>query len=319
MGEHHDHSGHNHDHHHGHGHAHAAGGHHHAHDHRGSGAGRLRAALILTAGFMLVEAVAGTLSGSLALLADAGHMLTDALSLALALFAVNISRKPADERRSYGYARMQVLAAFVNGISLLAVAVWIVIEAIQRLNSPVPILAGPMLVIAGIGLLVNLVSFLILSSGGGENLNVRGALAHVIGDLLGSVAAIVAAGVILLTGWLPADPILSVAVALLIFRTGLQLTRESGHVLLEGTPAGMDLMAVESGLQKAVPGLLEIHHVHAWALTPEQPMMTLHARLEAETKSDEAISLIERYLQKHHGVTHITVQIEYEGCSSGRH
>lgn len=225
---------------------------------------RLKWALGLTAGFMGLEVFAGLWSGSLALLADAGHMLTDAGSLALALYAAKASRRSPDLRRTYGYGRARVLAAFVNGLSLLLIAAWIAIEAVQRLREPIPILAGPMLGVALAGLAVNVVAYLILR--GGSDLNSRGALAHVVGDLLGSVAAIGAAVVILTTGWIPADPLLSVAVAVLIVRTGWRITRESAHALLEGSPMGYDVDLVRESLLRTIPGLVDVHHVHAWTV-----------------------------------------------------
>ena len=178
---------------------------------------RVRWALLLTATFMLVEVLGGLLSGSLALLADAGHMLTDTAALALAWLAFRVGEKPADAKRTFGYHRFQILAAFVNGLTFLAIVGWILIEAIRRLATPVEILAGPMLAVAIVGLIVNLLAFRILQGGDRENLNMRGAVLHVLGDLLGSAAAIAAAGVILMTGWTPIDPILSVLVAALVF------------------------------------------------------------------------------------------------------
>ena len=207
---------------------------HSDHDHDHATGARLRWALVLTSVFMVLEVAAGFWSGSLALLADAGHMLTDSAALGLALFAVVVSRRPPDARRTYGYGRMRVLAAFINGLALLVIAAWIVIEAVRRLDSPVEILAGPMLAVAFAGFVVNVIVYLTLR--GGTDLNTRGAMAHVLGDLLGSVAAIAAAAIILATGWTRADPLLSIVVAALIVRTGWHVTRESGHALLEGSP-----------------------------------------------------------------------------------
>ncbi len=223
---------------------------------------------------MVLEVAAGLWSGSLALLADAGHMLTDSAALALALFAVVVSHRPADDLRTYGYGRTRVLAAFVNGLSLLAIAAWIVVEAVQRLRQPIEILAGPMLAVAIVGLIVNLVVLLVLRRG--TDINTRGAMAHVVGDLLGSVAAIVAAGIILATGWVPADPLLSIVVAALIVRTGWHVTRESGHALLEGSPPEFDAVKVERSLLDAIPDLQSVHHVHAWTVGADESYVTLH-------------------------------------------
>jgi cobalt-zinc-cadmium efflux system protein len=195
-----------------------------------------RIALVLTATFMVVEVIGGILSGSLALLADAGHMLTDTMALTLAAVAFGVSARPADSKRSYGYHRFQILAAFVNGLSLLLIVGWILIEAVRRLISPPDVMGKTMLIVASAGLLVNIVAFIILHGGDRENLNIRGAALHVAGDLLGSIAAIVAAIVIIFTAWMPIDPILSVVVALLILRSAWYLVKRSAHILLEGAP-----------------------------------------------------------------------------------
>lgn len=268
---------------------------------------------------MLAEVIGGLVSGSLALIADAGHMLTDAASLALALLALRISRRPVDDQRSYGYGRMQVLAAFVNGLSLLAITAWIAVEAVIRLFEPVEVMAKPMLVIAALGLLVNIAAFWILHRGGDENLNVQGALAHVLGDLLGSVAAIAAALIIMGTGWMPADPLLSIAVAVLILRTGLRITREAGHILLQGAPEPLDLPQLEQGLLAAVPGLDGIHHVHLWSLTPQERIMTLHAVLRSGADSDGVTAGITAFLRQTKGIGHVTVQVEHQPCAEQEH
>lgn len=304
---------------------HAHGGHSHGgHSHGGTGghapavtAGserRVFLVMLLTGGFMLAEVAGGLLSGSLALLADAGHMLTDVAALALSWTAFRLGRRPADAQRSYGWHRFEVLAAFVNGLALFAIAGWIVVEAATRLFAPVPVLGGPMLVIAVLGLVVNLVALWVLSrGGGGANLNVRGAALHVLGDLLGSVGAIVAAGVILWTGWTPVDPLLSVVVALLVLRSALALVRESGHILLEGTPPGIDAARVGAALRD-VPGVVDVHHVHAWSLTGERPLMTLHAVVEDAADPDSVLAAVNGVLRARFGIGHATVQIERGPC-----
>ncbi|WP_328717249.1 cation diffusion facilitator family transporter [Halomonas elongata] len=297
--------------------------HHHDHGAHGShdSQRRLGWAILLTGGFMVAELVGGVLSGSLALLADAGHMLTDAAALALALFAAWISRRPADTRRSYGYHRVQVLAAFVNGLTLIAIVVWIAIEAVRRLFAPVSVAGSTMLVIAGLGLVVNLVVFAILHMGDRENLNIRGAALHVLGDLLGSVAAIVAAVVILLTGWTPIDPLLSLLVAALILRSAWKLTRESGHILLEGTPEGLDVERVKRELAEQLPAVRDVHHVHAWSLTPGRHLMSLHAVLEEGADQERVLVDIKTMLSDSFAVEHATIQVEsWRGCvdESGR-
>ena len=309
---HHHHGHHDHDHEHGHDH------HHEPHDHTTHASDtRLRSALVLIAGFMFVEVAAGLWSGSLALLADAGHMLADAAALALALYAAHTARRPADAQRTYGYARARVLAAFVNGLSLLLIAAWIVIEAAMRLHQPVPVLATPMLAVAVAGLVVNLIAWKILS--GGEDMNTRAALAHVLGDLLGSAAAIAAALIILATGWTLADPLLSLLVAGLIIKSGWAVTRESAHVLLEGAPPGLDLQKLAAELPQAVPGVLEAHHLHAWMLSPQDVQLTLHVRLAEGQKADTAIAAVSEWLKEKHRIAHATVQVEYAMCASQNH
>jgi cobalt-zinc-cadmium efflux system protein len=297
-------------HHHSHGHSHD-----HDHDHAHGSGLRLKLALALTAGFMLVEVVGGLWSGSLALLADAGHMLTDAAALALAVWAQAQAARPADARRSYGYHRAQVLAAFVNGLALLLIAVWITIEAVQRVLAPPSIQGDLMLGVAVAGLLVNVAAFFVLQGGHEHDLNVRAAFLHVLGDMLGSAAAIVAALVILFTGWTPVDPLLSVLVALLILRTAWRLVRESTHVLLEGTPDGFDASALAQGLSSEVVGVTGVHHVHHWMLTPDRKVMTLHAVLAPGADEDAVIREINVWVKQRYQVGHVTVQAERQACT----
>ncbi|MDX1575893.1 MAG: cation diffusion facilitator family transporter, partial [Kiloniellales bacterium] len=275
---------------------------------------RVLLALVLTGGFMLVEVAGGLLTGSLALIADAGHMLTDTAALALAWMAFRVARRPNDARRTYGYHRFQVLAAFVNGVTLVAVVGWIVIEAVRRLFAPVEVLAGPMLAIAAIGLLVNLLALWILRRGDPGNLNLEGAAVHVLGDLLGSLAAIAAAAVILWTGWMPIDPLLSVLVALLVLRSAWYIVRRSAHILLEGAPDWLDVPALRRDLVAAVPEVEDIHHVHAWMLTDERPLMTLHATVRHGSDTHAALLAIQGFLEQHYGVGHATIQIEPACC-----
>jgi cobalt-zinc-cadmium efflux system protein len=271
-------------------------------------------AMLLTGGFMVAEVIGGLVSGSLALLADAGHMLTDTASLALAWAAFRVGRRPQDARRTYGYHRFQVLAAFVNGITLVAIVGWIAIEALRRLVAPVAVEGGLMLAVAALGLVVNVVTFLLLSRGDRQNLNLRGALLHVLGDLLGSLAAIVAALVILWSGWMPIDPLLSIVVALLILRSAWGLVRKSAHILLEGAPDWLDVDEVRRELKGAVPAVEDVHHVHAWMLTLERPLMTLHAVVAEGTDPQQALEAIQRVLEERFDIGHATVQIETGRC-----
>ncbi|MBK8173837.1 MAG: cation diffusion facilitator family transporter [Rhodospirillales bacterium] len=303
---------HHHDHAHSHGHAHAGHG---AHGTRGAdNERRIFLALLLTASFLIVEVVGGFLSGSLALLADAGHMLADVAALGLSFAAVRASRQPATLKHSYGLHRLQVLAAFINGATLIAITLWIAVEAAQRLFSPVPVFGGMMALVAAAGLAINIASFAILHGGDRHDLNVRGAALHVLGDLLGSVAAIVAAIVILATGWTPIDPILSVFVALLILRSAWSLVGRSFHVLMEGAPDGVDIGELRTALVGAVPGVNDIHHVHLWLLTPDQPLMTLHASIDADADHDDVLHKLRDVLRNDYDIRHVTIQIERIAC-----
>lgn len=290
---------------------------HHHHDFANERSVAVAAAL--TGAFMLAEVVGGLVAGSLALLADAGHMLTDFASLALAWLGFRLARRPADWRRTYGFDRFSVLVAFVNGMTLFAIAVWIVIEAAGRLMEPVRVLGGIMLWVALAGLAVNIASFWILSGGDRENLNIRAASLHVAGDLLGSVAAVAASIVILATGWMPIDPILSVVVALIILRSAWRVVAESGHILLEGSPPGFDVRSVTNDIRAALPYVLDIHHVHAWSISEARPMVTLHASVAEETDSVTAVREIKRMLAEHFQITHATVEIEYDACGDNAH
>jgi cobalt-zinc-cadmium efflux system protein len=269
---------------------------------------------LLTGSFMVAEIVGGLIAGSLALLADAGHMLTDFASLALAWLGFRLTRRPADWRRTYGFDRFAVVVAFVNGIALFAIAAWIVAEAVQRLATPVEVLGMPMLAIALAGLGVNVLSFLVLRAGDKTNLNIRAAVLHVVGDLLGSVAAVIAAVVILATGWMPIDPLLSIVVALIIVRSAWRVVADSGHILLEGSPANVDTRALRDELKSELPFVLDVHHVHAWSISQERPMVTLHASIATGTDSAHAVREIKRLLAQDFRITHATVEIEYDAC-----
>ncbi len=284
----------------------------HGHSHIGPNTdeGRLRLALILTGTFMIAEAGGGLFSGSLALLADAGHMLSDTFSLGLAYVALRIASRPADSKRSYGYKRAQVLAAFTNGVLLAGIALMIVIEAAHRLFSPVEVLAGPMLAIAAMGLIVNIFVFRLLGHANESNLNIKGALWHVIGDLLGSVAAIAAAIIILASGWMPADPILSILVAGLIIAGAVPIMRESGHILLEGTPRGLSAAEVTTALIQELPELADVHHVHIWSLDHDQPLITLHVVLRDGVDAHKGLELVQAKLRERFGLSHATIQVE---------
>ncbi len=263
---------------------------------------------------MLAEVIGGLLSGSLALLADAGHMLTDTVSLFLAWFAARMARKPADTLRSYGYHRVQILAAFSNGVFFIFLVGWITYEAVQRLLEPVQVMGDIMLVIAALGLGVNLLAFYLLHGAGKQNLNVRAALLHVLGDLLGSVAAITAAVIILGTGWMAVDPILSVFVAVLILRSAWMVVKESTHILLEGTPQDVDVERLQTALIDAIPCVRDVHHVHVWSLTPEHPLLTLHVNVDADTDSTQVLQRVKTVLAEQFHIHHSTIQVEPAHC-----
>ncbi len=276
---------------------------------------RIWVALLITGGFMLIEVGGGLLSGSLALLADAGHMLTDTAALALAWVAFRVADKPADEKRTFGYHRFQILAAFVNGLTLVGIVGWIVIEALRRLLHPIEVLGAPMLAIAVLGLVVNLGVYALLHGADSKNLNVRGAAIHVLGDLLGSAAAITAAGIILWTGWTPADPLLSLLVAILILRSAWSLLRKSGHILLEGMPEWLDTAAMRARLVDAVPELLDIHHVHVWSLNPRMLLLTMHADVRPGLDQPRALREMKRILKHEFGISHSTIEFDVGECA----
>jgi cobalt-zinc-cadmium efflux system protein len=290
---------------HAHRHRHGHGAHGHAAD---AGRRRLLIALLILGSFTVVEAVGGYLANSIALLAEAAHMLADSASLGLALIAIGWGRRPPDERRTYGHRRYQPLAAFVNGQALLLLTIGVVYEAIRRLMRLPQVDGRWMLAIALIGGIANLAAFLSLS--GARSLNERGARAHVLSDLLGSGAATVAALLILAKGWTVVDPLLSLLVSALILRSAWALTRESADVLLQTVPPGFDVKHIEAELIGHVPGVIEVHHVHVWSMTGERPTITLHACLAPGARGYGVPKLIHERLRERLQVEHTTVQIE---------
>lgn len=286
----------------------------HGHDHsHGASEGRLRAALAVLFLFTLIEAAGGLWANSIALLAESAHMLADSASLLLAILAVRFARRPASSARTYGNQRYQTLAAYTNGVALVVLTAWVAVEALRRVVIPSEVNGQLMLVVAVIGGVANLGAFLILS--GASSLNERGARAHILSDLLGSSAAVAAAVIILVFGWHLADPLLSIAVAILIFRSGWALTHETAHVLLEGTPPGLSIDALERDLSN-VPGVTEIHHVHAWSLTGEHPIVTLHAQLQTGADRSETLHRLLSLLRERFGVEHATIQLEEDHCAA---
>lgn len=293
----------------GHDHAgHQHGLHHHGHD---ASERRLFFALLILGSFTLIEALGGYIANSIALLAEAAHMLADSGSLILAIVALRVSRRPANAQRTFGHRRYQPLAAFINGQALILLTAWVVYEAILRLSQRPEVNGRLMLIIALVGGVANLGAFLTLS--GTRSLNERGARVHVLSDLLGSGVASIAGILVLTKGWTVADPLLSLVVSALIFRSAWGLTREAADVLLEGAPRGCDVTRVESELIGHVPGLTGVHHVHVWSMTGERPMVTLHANLAPGIQHREIISAIHLRLEERLNVEHTTVQVEDEG------
>lgn len=289
--------------------------HTHSHGEGDANRGRLLAAFSVTALFMVAEVVGGWLSGSLALLADAGHMLTDAAALLMALLAVQFARRKPNARHTFGMLRLTTLAAFVNALALLVITALIVWEAVRRFYQPQPVAGGMMLGIAIAGLLANLLSFWLLHRGSEEkNLNVRAAALHVMGDLLGSVGAIVAALVIMYTGWTPADPILSILVSLLVLRSGWALLRESLHELLEGAPASINVDKLARDITRNIPEVRNVHHLHLWQVG-EKPVLTLHVQVIPPHDHDALLHRIHHYLHETCQIAHATVQMEYQACA----
>lgn len=300
-------------HHHGHGqhaddrHRHAG----HAHDHgRAASTRALVTTLLLLGAYTVAEVVGGLATDSLALLADAGHMLSDVLSLGLALVAIRLAQRPATPDRSFGYRRAEIIAAFVNGLTLVAVAVWVAVEALRRLGDPPDVVAGWMLVVAVGGLVVNLVALGILARSGRETLNVEAALRHVLADALGSLGAIAASVVILTTGWELADPLVSLGIAALIAASAWGILRDSGHVLLEGAPRGVHTDEV-AGAIRAVPGVVDVHDLHIWTITSGFDALSAHVLVGRGEDCHARRRDVERALQEAFGITHTTLQVDH--------
>lgn len=262
---------------------------------------------------MFVELIAGLMTNALVLLADAGHMFLDASALGLSWWAAKISEREADHQLSYGYHRFQVLAAFVNGLTLVALVIWIAFEAATRLSTPEPMLPLPALAVAVLGFAVNLLALKWLH-GTSNNANVKAAALHVLGDLLGSAAAILAAVMVYYFGWLYADPILAILIVVILGRGAYQVLKESTHILLEGVPNNVDLAEIKRVLGTSVPQVVEIHHVHAWALTAEKPLLTLHALVAEQTEVQPVVAQIKRVLEQTFNIDHSTIQVETGPC-----
>ncbi len=279
-------------------------------DHRATSRRALGITLGLTLSYTVAEVVGGLLTGSLALLADAGHMLSDSMSLGLALLAMWLAQKPASFARSFGYQRAEILVALLNGATLVAIAIWIFVEAYRRLSDPPQVLGAWMLGVAAIGLLVNLIAAWILGRRQGESLNMKAAFRHVVADLLGSAGVIVAALVILTTGWVYADPLVSVLIGILVLGSSWSILRESVEILLEATPAGID--ARELGRRiSAVDGVEDVHDLHVWTITSGFPALSAHVLVARGEDCHARRRQIEGMIAREFGIEHTTLQVDH--------
>ncbi|QWD95398.1 alpha/beta fold hydrolase [Polynucleobacter sp. MG-Unter2-18] len=294
-------------------HAHKQGDAKHSHRKEVSNQNLLLIALVLTLGFSGVEGAAAYFANSLALISDAGHMVTDAAALGLALLAQIISRRPPSPKHSFGFGRAEALAAFVNSIAMLALVAWIMVEAISRFYDPHKVDGLTVTIVAAIGLLMNIVVAWVLSRDK-KSVNTRAALVHVMGDLLGSIAALIAGIVIQLTGWMPIDAILSILVSLLILKSTISILKESYHFLMEGVPLHIDYLQVGQDLKK-VPGVLAVHDLHVWEMTPSFPALIGHIEIEHIGEWPEIMARINEMLLNKHGIDHVTLQPEVPGMS----
>lgn len=270
----------------------------------------------LTSAFLVAEVIGGIITGSLALLSDAAHMFTDVAALAIALAAIRIARRPADARRTFGYYRFEILAAAFNALLLFGVALYILIEAYQRWREPQAIQSMPMLVIAAIGLIVNLIAMRLLTSGKDESLNIKGAYIEVWSDMLGSLGVIAAALIIRATGWGWVDSLVAVAIGLWVLPRTWQLLRESLNVLLEGVPENLSLQAIDTVL-RATAGVRDVHDLHVWAITSGKNSLTAHLLLDAATHADTLTAGVRERLAREFNIHHTTLQCEFAPCTPG--
>ncbi|QHA91280.1 cation diffusion facilitator family transporter [Bacillus sp. N1-1] len=288
-------------------------GHNHSHDHGHTHSANKKALFIsflLISSFMILEVIGGFVTNSLALLSDAGHMLSDAVALGMSLLAFKLGEKESDQDKTYGYKRFEILAAFLNGIALIMISFYILWESVQRFINPPEVASTGMLIIAAIGLIVNIVVAWILMKGDtSENLNLRSAFLHVLGDLLGSIGAIIAALLIMFAGWNYADPIASSIVAILVLISGIRVTKDSFHVLMEGTPSNINLEEVKNTLV-GLDGVQSIHDVHIWNITSDFPSFTCHIVVSKTTNRDQLLQTIGQQLKEKFDLTHTTIQME---------
>ncbi len=290
--------------------------HEHKHDHRADSLKGLKWTLVLTALLMLVEFLGGWLSGSLALVSDAGHMLTDVLALGLSLLAIRFATTPANAKKTYGFYRLEILAALLNGVTLIVLSGYIFYEAWQRFSSPTEIKSGLMIIVALAGLAVNIAGFFVLRASSKNNLNVRGAFLHVVGDLLSSVAVIIGGFIIRFTGWLLIDPVLSVLIGIMILKGAYGIVKESVDILLEAAPAGIESAEIEKALSR-IKGIKALHHLHVWSLSSGIHALSAHVQIEDQmtSQSDALLAGIQELLEHKFGILHTTIQFECTECN----
>jgi len=266
----------------------------------------------LTTGYMVAEAVGGVLTGSLALLADAGHMLTDSGALGLALFAIRYAERAATPAKTYGFLRTEILAALANAVALLLISFFILYEAWQRFRQPPQVLAGPMLIVACLGLILNFVSMRMLTAAAGESLNAKGAYLEVLSDTLGSIGVIAASVIVLTTKWYLADPIIGAAIGLFIVPRTWTLLKDATHILMEGVPERIDLPSLESAM-RGVAGVVVVHDLHVWTLTSGWDSLTAHVVVDNPTRQEQILAELQKLLKEQFQIEHTTLQLESTG------
>jgi len=290
-------------------------GHGHSHTPAGKNKKRLVIVLALTSAYLVAEVVGGFLTGSLALLADAGHMLTDVAGLALALMAIQFAERPATPERTYGFYRVEILAALINAVVLIGISGFILYEAYHRFRNPQQVQSGAMLGVATVGLIVNLIGIRLLRSASEESLNMKGAYYEVLSDMLTSIGVIVAAIVMLTTGWYYADPIISAGIGLFILPRTWMLLKDAVAVLLEGTPSDVNVASLRESIA-GVHGVASVHDLHVWSLTSGVNAMSVHAVLADHALHDEVLAAVQKKVASEFKIAHATVQVECQGCAA---
>ncbi|HWN09064.1 MAG TPA: cation diffusion facilitator family transporter [Pyrinomonadaceae bacterium] len=292
-------------------------GHGHGHVHSGAGRNKWRLAIVLglTSAYMIAEIVGGLLTHSLALLADAGHMLTDVAGIGLALLAIQFAERPATPERTYGFYRVEILAALINAVVLIGISGYILYEAYQRFRSPQEVQSAAMLGVATVGLVVNLIGIRLLRSASEESLNMKGAYFEVLSDMLTSVGVIVAAVIMLTTGWYYADPIISAGIGLFILPRTWMLLKDAVGVLLEGTPSDVNVATLRESIA-GVHGVASVHDLHVWSLTSGVNAMSVHAVLADHALHDEVLVAVQQKVTSEFKIAHATVQVECQGCAA---